>query len=136
MSKRVENGGAVEAGRDLAAWLQAAATYFEKRPTNGEDRAHWANVFNAENCRAAAAEITRLRAENAWMREALEEAETFIDGLRQDLFSRRVADWYPEGAHNAAEAMSEDMRLLGNACAGFDARAALSKASQAEGQTP
>lgn len=50
----------------------------------------------------------------------LDAAVTFIDDLRQDLHSRRVADWYPEGAHNAAEAMSEDMRLLGNRCADFE----------------
>jgi len=50
----------------------------------------------------------------------LDAAVAFIDDLRQDLHSRRVADWYPEGAHNAAEAMSEDMRRLGNRCADFE----------------
>lgn len=68
--------------------------------------------------------IEAQRAELSRKDAALAAAEAFIDGLRQDLFSRRFADWYPEGAHNAAEAMSEDMRLLGNACAQFDARAA------------
>ena len=33
-------------------FLEQAAKYFETRPTNGEDRAHWSNVYNAENCRA------------------------------------------------------------------------------------
>lgn len=32
-------------------FLDDAARYFENRPTNGEDRAYWANVYNAENCR-------------------------------------------------------------------------------------
>ncbi len=35
-------------------FLELAARYFENRPTNGEDCAYWANVYNAENCRAAA----------------------------------------------------------------------------------
>ncbi len=32
------------------AFLAEAADYFSHRPTKGEDRAHWANVYNAENC--------------------------------------------------------------------------------------
>lgn len=32
-------------------FLDDAAEYFEKRDTHGEDRAYWANVYNAENCR-------------------------------------------------------------------------------------
>lgn len=47
------------------------------------------------------------------------EALVFIEGLRDDLHNRRVADWYPEGANNAALQMSEDMRLIGNRCAEF-----------------
>ena len=35
-------------------FLTEAARYFRKRPTKGEDRAHWANVFNADNCEKAA----------------------------------------------------------------------------------
>ncbi len=54
----------------------------------------------------------------------LDAAVAFIDDLRQDLHSRRIADWYPEGAHNAASSMSEDMRQLGNRCADFDAAGA------------
>lgn len=30
-------------------WLREAARYFANRPTGGEDAAHWANVYNAEN---------------------------------------------------------------------------------------
>lgn len=37
------------------ALLTEAARYFEKRPTGGEDSAHWSNVYNAQNCREIAA---------------------------------------------------------------------------------
>lgn len=61
---------------------------------------------------------------------ALIEANEFIDGIRQDLQHERIADWYPEGAHNSAEAMSESMRLIANRCADFDsADAAIAKAT-------
>jgi len=46
-------------------------------------------------------------------------AHGFIFDLGCDLLHRRVADWFPEGVHNAAAQMSEDMRQLGNACADF-----------------
>lgn len=36
-------------------FLREAAEYFENRPTNGEDKAHWSNVYNAKNCRDIAA---------------------------------------------------------------------------------
>jgi hypothetical protein len=52
---------------EQAAFLREAASYFEKRDTHGEDKAHWSNVFNAKNCREIAdaleakdAEIERL----------------------------------------------------------------------------
>ena len=35
-------------------FLLEAARYFENRPTGGEDRAYWSNVYNAENCRKIA----------------------------------------------------------------------------------
>lgn len=41
-----------------AVFLETAASYFEGRQTGGEDQAHWSNVYNAENCRAAAKLIT------------------------------------------------------------------------------
>ncbi len=40
-----------------AVFLDQAARYFEKRPTQGEDSAHWSNVYNAENCRRIAAAL-------------------------------------------------------------------------------
>jgi hypothetical protein len=36
---------------DAIFFLDECAKYFENRPTGGEDRAYWANVYNAENCR-------------------------------------------------------------------------------------
>lgn len=56
----------------------------------------------------------------ARMRGALETAQNVIDGVREDLHSQRVADWYPEGANDAATSMSESMRLIGNRLADAD----------------
>jgi len=42
-----------------ATFLREAANYFEARPTNGEDVAHWSNVYNAMNCRKIADAIER-----------------------------------------------------------------------------
>lgn len=42
------------------AFLDEAARYFEKRPTNGEDGAHWSNVYNAKNCREISAMISQI----------------------------------------------------------------------------
>lgn len=36
------------------AFLRVAAKYFESRPINGEDMAHWSNVANAAACRRIA----------------------------------------------------------------------------------
>jgi hypothetical protein len=35
-------------------FLREAAGYFERRPTNGEDAAHWSNIANAASCRRIA----------------------------------------------------------------------------------
>lgn len=53
------------------------------------------------------------------VKRQLEEALGFIDNMGCDLLHRRVADWFPEGAHNAASQMSEDMREFGNACMAY-----------------
>lgn len=42
------------------AWLEESARYFAKRDTHGEDAAHWANIYNAENATRIAALIQRL----------------------------------------------------------------------------
>ena len=46
----------------MQKFLHNAAKYFENRPTDGEDRAYWANTYNAEKCRKIADEIEKLRA--------------------------------------------------------------------------
>lgn len=48
---------------EAISWLEGAARYFEKRDTMGEDRAHWANVYNAETARKIADLIKELRKE-------------------------------------------------------------------------
>lgn len=68
-------------------------------------------------------------------REARDAAETFIADMGLDLHHARVADWFPEGANNAAMQMSEDMRLIGNRCADYShsGEAARLAASDGEG---
>lgn len=51
---------------DAVKFLEDSARYFERRPTNGEDRAHWANVYNAQNCRNIAALITTMAGDMQW----------------------------------------------------------------------
>jgi hypothetical protein len=53
-SERLQN---VQAFSTFLPWLDEAAVYFERRPTGGEDSAHWANVYNALNARNIAAAI-------------------------------------------------------------------------------
>lgn len=55
-----------------ANFLRQAAEYFRNCDTGGEDMAHWANVFNAENCEKAAAELTRLTARVAELEASLD----------------------------------------------------------------
>jgi hypothetical protein len=47
----------MQAWDSAIAFLEETARYFENRPTGGEDRAHWANVYNAATCREIAAVI-------------------------------------------------------------------------------
>ena len=64
-------------------------------------------------------ELAALAEQNEKQRKALLSANDFIFTLQHDLYSERCTGWYPEGAHNAATAMSESMRLIGNRCADF-----------------
>lgn len=45
---------------EAISWLEAAARYFEKRDTRGEDSAFWSNVYNAEQARDVAELIKEL----------------------------------------------------------------------------
>lgn len=46
-----------------AEFLYEMARYWDRQPDNGEDMAHWAHVFNAENCRAIADLVRRQKNE-------------------------------------------------------------------------
>lgn len=61
---------------------------------------------------------------HARVRALEEDAQAILDGVREELHQRRVADWHPEGANSAALQMSEDMRLIGNRLAEIDLRRA------------
>lgn len=56
----------------LCKFLDEAARYFENRPVNGEDRAHWANVYNAENARKSAIALRAYAAREAKLRREVE----------------------------------------------------------------
>lgn len=56
------------------AFLEEAARYFENRPTGEEDRAHWSNVYNAENCRRIAKRLN----DNATVTRKMSEAMAAI----------------------------------------------------------
>lgn len=79
--------GEVEA---LRVFALDAVRYFENRPTNGEDAAHWSNVSNAETMRKIATRLTSLAEDNAKLREALssetaarEKAEREIASMKE-----------------------------------------------------
>ena len=64
-------------------------------------------------------DVAALATQRDELLEALLLSDQFIDHIREDLHSERAANWYPEGANNAALSMSESMRLIGNRCADF-----------------
>ena len=57
----------------IMKWLDELARYFENRDTGGEDRAHWANVYNAENALKVKSALVASEAEVERLREALTE---------------------------------------------------------------
>lgn len=106
-------------------FLHDAAEYFERRPTGGEDRAHWANVYNAKSCREVAAEIEQLREavsgvkksltasafENAKLRAALEEiSSTTVSSWIGDIHEDAQNEWRDrlDDAISIARAALED----------------------------
>lgn len=86
----------------ISVFLKGAAKYFEKRPTDGEDLAHWANVFNAENCLKAADALETKAAEIA-CRDAL-----IKDHLRKIL---HLENRIEEEHYRAEKAEAEIARL-------------------------
>lgn len=67
---------------DSIKFLEEAAKYFEKRPTGGEDKAHWANVYNAEHCRKIIKEIEQARITSQYWKSEHIAANVEIDRLR------------------------------------------------------
>ena len=59
---------------DSIKFLTLAASYFETRPTNGEDKAYWANVYNAEHCRKVIEELLALKKEIETLKEEKNDA--------------------------------------------------------------
>ena len=74
--------------QDATAFLEEASRYFENRPTHGEDRAHWSNVHNAENCRKVISTLTR---EKARADKAEAEAKALREALEKIAFGPIVA---------------------------------------------
>ncbi len=85
-----------EVAEPSVKFLLEAARYFEKRPTDGEDAAHWSNAFNAENCRKAASLIASLQAERDFAR------------AERDIFLRDAA--HLEARAEAAESERDALR--------------------------
>ena len=71
-------------------FLREAANYFANRPTNGEDRAYWANVYNSEKCIKAADEIEQLRNHVAYQQAEIEGLKIIIKDLERRL---EHAEW-------------------------------------------
>jgi len=119
---RIEDGGAVEVGlvERLEAW---AGTDAKGAP--------WSNPWRKTDLEAAAAEITRLRAENAGMREAaaLAKLEPHVFYSTRAAAGRLRAELGLIGTDqpDTRKLLAFVERLI------EDERAALSKASQAEG---
>lgn len=94
----------------LVEFLESAAKYFETCNTQGEDRAHWANVYNAGNCRKAADAITQLTRERD---EARAEVERLREGVGQICIDSNP-DWkvrrvYPDGTLDSIHSHAVDL---------------------------
>lgn len=74
-------------------FLENAAAYFGSRPTGGEDRAHWSNVFNAQNCREIAAALSAQASRVAELEGALERigSQAICYGMTAD--ESELRDW-------------------------------------------
>ena len=118
---RYHSGIAGEEVADMVDSLEREVSSLrEQVATLTKERDEWKNdVINGGNAGYLRDQLAALAEQNEKQRKALLSANDFIFTLQQDLHSERCTDWYPEGAHNAATAMSESMRLIGNSCADF-----------------
>ena len=73
------------------AFLEEASRYFENRPTHDEDRAHWSNVHNAENCRKVISSLTRETARADAAEKELQESIDAQDVLHDALEAAETA---------------------------------------------
>ena len=80
-------------------FLLETASYFEKRPTDGEDIAFWANVYNAENCRKAADDLKSKKEEVEGLRTAAIFADQIITKWRME---NMIPDREQDLAHSAS----------------------------------
>ena len=55
----------------ISKWLDDLAIYFERRDTHGEDKAFWANVYNAESVRKIKAALSAAEARIERLEKAL-----------------------------------------------------------------
>lgn len=99
----------------LAAFAMQGARYFESRPTDGEDRAFWANVTNAETMRRIATTIRTLVAQRAGWIEAFDRSTA----LRADAVAAAIA------RAEAAELKLSEVHAHNRAVAAFLARKGL-----------
>ena len=118
---RYHSGIAGEEVADMVDSLEREVSSLrEQVATLTKERDEWKNdVINGGNAGYLRDQLAALAEQNEKQRKALLSANDFIFTLQHDLYSERCTDWYPEGAHNAATAMSESMRLIGNRCADF-----------------
>lgn len=61
-------------------WLDDLAGYFERRDTHGEDKAFWANVYNAESVRKIKAALSAAEARIRELEGALRSIKIITDG--------------------------------------------------------
>jgi len=87
-------------------FLEATAIYFTNRDTGGEDRAHWANVSNAETCRKIARLLRgyhdALESIGSWHadgKDVFPDWKTTADALAE------IADYALQGRHWPASAI-------------------------------
>ena len=118
---RYHSGIAGEEVADMIDSLERETTILrEQVATLTKERDEWKNdAINGGNAGYLRDQLAALAEQNEKQRKALLSANDFIFTLQHDLYSERCTGWYPEGAHNAATAMSESMRLIGNRCADF-----------------
>ena len=91
-----------------AAFLAVCAEYFERRPTDGEDAAHWANVSNGAMCRKIAAMFAeRGRALEAMGRELAERNDEIVGERWHADEAARQRDVWKERATTAERLLSE-----------------------------